>query len=324
MSRASLDKKLEALSALRTLPVTGSTHAQLRKALRDQSNYVCAKAAALAGELELRALMPDLLEIFDRHLAGGSSTDTQCWAKNAIAETLARFGDSDACVFLRGMAHFQAEPIWGGNQDTAVTLRGICALALAQTSITDQEALTRLVDLLGDPEKPVRSDAVRAIALFTSEAVPLLLRLKAIAGDSEAEVTGQCFVSLLEAAPQEHMEFVRTFLKGDDDLSYEAAIALGGCKDPASVQMLTEHFDSAFDATARKVALVGLGTSRHDQAKEFLLSQAGKGAVADAAEAIRALANSRYRDTVEERLREIVSKRRERALANAFAKEFTN
>ncbi|MFN0316606.1 MAG: hypothetical protein ACKVQA_16405 [Burkholderiales bacterium] len=324
MSRASLDKKLEALSALRTLPVTESTHTQLRKALRDQSNYVCAKAAALAGDLELRVLVPDLLEVFDRHLAGASSTDTQCWAKNAIAETLARFGHGDASVFMRGMAHFQAEPIWGGNQDTAVTLRGICALALAQTSIEDQEALTRLVGLLGDPEKPVRTDAVRAIALFTSESVPLLLRLKAIAGDTEAEVTGQCFVSLLEIAPQDHMEFVRTFLKGDDDLSYEATIALGGCKDPASVEVLTEYFDGTAAPAARKVALVGLGTSRHDQAKEFLLAQAEKGTALDAAEAIGALANSRYRDTVEERLREIVGKRRERLVANAFSKEFTS
>ena len=324
MSRASLDKKIEALLALREGPVTDTTHAHLRKALRDPSNYLCAKAAALIGELELRALIPELLEVFDHHLAGGSGTDSQCWAKNAIVETLARFGHSDAAVFLRGMAHFQPEPVWGGSQDTAAALRGSCALALAQTAIDDQEALAKLVDLLGDPEKPVRTDAVRSIAQFTCDSVVLLLRIKAIAGDREAEVTGQCFVSLLEIAPQDHLEWVRAFLKGDDDLSYEAAIALGGCKDPVSVQALTKHFDSAANPGARKVALVGLGTSRHDQAKEFLLAQAESGTASDAAEAIRALANSRYRDTVVERLREIVTKRAERTVSNIFAKEFAS
>ncbi len=322
MSRGSLDKKVEALFALRAVPPTEATSAHLRKALRDKSNYLCAKAAVLVGELEVRALIPELLEVFDRHLAGGSDTDSQCWAKNAIAETLTRFGHSDASVFLRGMAHFQAEPVWGGSQDTAVTLRGSCALALAQTSIEDGEALTRLVDLLGDPEKPVRVEAVRAISLFSTEAVPLLLRLKAIAGDSEAEVTGQCFVSLLELAPQDHLDLVRGFLKGDDDLSYEAAIALGGCKDPASVQALTQYFDSAVDPAARKATLVGLGTSRHDQAKEFLLCQVESGTVSNAAESIRALANSRFREAVMEPMREIVAKRRERTVTNVFTKEF--
>ena len=54
----------------------------------------------------------------------------QCWAKNALAQTLAAFDYQDKELFLAGMRHVQLEPVWGGSSDTAGPLRGLCALAL--------------------------------------------------------------------------------------------------------------------------------------------------------------------------------------------------
>ena len=56
--------------------------------------------------------------------------DPQCWGKNAVAKALKELEHREAAPYLRGTAHIQMEPVWGGQQDTAGPLRGICLLAL--------------------------------------------------------------------------------------------------------------------------------------------------------------------------------------------------
>src|SRR5882724_4485676 len=119
-----LDAKLARLKALREGPHTPAARAELKKALADRSNYVAARAADMVGEFELRDLIPDLLAAFDRFLVNPAKTDPQCLAKNAIAETLSKLGLDDAEFYRKGMRHFQPEPVWGGEQDTAAHLRG--------------------------------------------------------------------------------------------------------------------------------------------------------------------------------------------------------
>ncbi|MGH8629508.1 MAG: hypothetical protein ACREU7_01915, partial [Burkholderiales bacterium] len=195
--REALERKIRALELLRSEPESPSTLEQLRQALKDRSNYFVSKAAALAGDLRLVALEPDLLAAFDRFMANPVKSDPQCWAKNAIAKALKDLDHQDPEIFLRGLAHFQLEPVWGGREDTATALRGTCALALPGCSLDDLEVLRRLVDALADPAKPVRIDAARAIAQLPRPESALLLRLKALVGDSDPEVKGQCFASLL-------------------------------------------------------------------------------------------------------------------------------
>ena len=111
----------------------------MRKALKDRSNYVAAKAAAIAAERQFHSLEPDLLAAFDRFMKDPAKSDPQCWAKNAIAKALKDFSYADPSIFFRGVAHVQLEPVWGGRQDTAATLRGICALALIGTTAASFE-----------------------------------------------------------------------------------------------------------------------------------------------------------------------------------------
>src|SRR5262249_42128286 len=226
--RQAFEKKLQALEALRSAPASPSIVDQLRKALRDRNNYLVSQAAEIVGHLQLESLTADLIDAFDRFLIDPIKTDPQCWAKNAIAKTLKNLEYQDPEIFLKGLSHFQLEPVWGGRSDTAATLRGTCALALIGCRLNPLRVLTHLADALADPEKPVRVDAARAIAQFSQpEGVPLL-RLKALSGDLEPEVVGECFAALLGLGSTEAVSFVAQFLeRRDAEIRIEAASALG-------------------------------------------------------------------------------------------------
>jgi HEAT repeat protein len=257
------DQKLDALLALRGNQNSDDVVLHLRKALRDRSNYYVAKAAALVAELALTSLKPDLVEAFDRFLAGGAKLDPQCWAKQAIAEALAELGHDDPIVFIKGTQHFQPEPVWGGQQDTAVRLRGVCTLALIQCKISEFELLSRLVELLGDPEKGVRIEAVRAIGQCSSRDAGLLLRVKATAGDTEAEVIGQCLTTLLDMNADEHVAYVSRFLNASDDVRFEALAALSECRDPRGAQVLIDSIKRTRDLEIKEEMIWAIGRSRH-------------------------------------------------------------
>ncbi len=197
MSKQAFEKKIEALEALRSASDPAAVPGELRKALRDRNNYLVSKAAELASDLKQDDLIPELITAFDRFMTDPVKSDPQCWAKNAIAKALKNLGHRDAPVFLRGIAHVQPEPVWGGQADSAGTLRGTCALALVDCRLDELEILTHLTDRLADKEMPVRVDAALAIAQFARPEGVLPLRLKAWLGDDEPEVIGQCFTSLM-------------------------------------------------------------------------------------------------------------------------------
>src|SRR6516164_1625298 len=136
---ASLDILRQALPESRVEP--------LRKAFANKNNFIAGKAADLARELNLQELTPDLLRAFDRFFEKAEKSDPQCWAKNAISRALAAFELQEPDVFLRGMRHIQMEPVWGGQSDTAGTLRATSALALVQCRVlTNDDLLKHLVD----------------------------------------------------------------------------------------------------------------------------------------------------------------------------------
>jgi HEAT repeat protein len=236
VGKQAFDKKIEALEALRAAPSSCDTADQLRKALRDRNNYLASKAAALGGELGLKELIPDLETAFDRFLVNAKS-DPQCWAKNAIARALKELEHDAPSLFIRGCKHIQLEPVWGGRADAATALRATCALALAACSMDRAEILRHLVDLLVDPETPVRVDAARAIAQLPGPDSALLLRLKALAGDQAPEVIGQCFTCLLDISPKDSLPLVAGFLDHPNvDLRLEAIAALGPCREPEALK----------------------------------------------------------------------------------------
>lgn len=265
MSKRPFDHKIETLDALRKEPPEdpAAFAATLRKFLADRNNFVVSKAAALAGDFHHGSLIVDLVAAFERFLIDPVSTDPQCWAKNAIAKALKDLGHADAAVYLRGARHIQMEPVWGKKVDSAGTLRGTCLLALLDCHIDDVTMLTYLAEALADPEKTVRADAARALSGAGIPEAAALLRLKALLGDEEPEVTGQCLASLIALQPDAVEFAVRFFDSPEPELQVEAVAALTQSSAPASLPALKDFWNRRLLPEVRQAAHTILAASRY-------------------------------------------------------------
>jgi HEAT repeat protein len=318
VSKAAFDRKLQALEEARS-------GEELRKALGDRSNYYVAKAASRVARLGLVELIPDLTAAFDRFMIDAAKKDPQCWAKNAIVKALKDLGYSDANFFLRALRHFQPEAVWGGTEDTAGTLRGAAALALVACALPRLEILEPLADLLAaDPAKTVRVEAALAIAQLSGADSALLLRFKALTGDKEPEVIGQCLISLLDISP-DYIPFVSRFLDSNHaDVQAEAAAALGTSLDPRAAATLIDFYHRSSDSQLRRAILLSLGASRSSEAADFLLSLIPQAPFDDAGYAVRGLAAGRFREDYRARAEKAVGERGDRKLIGVFEKEFAS
>jgi len=269
--KRNFEEQIAALDALRQLPEDARVES-FRKALAHRNNFLVGKAADLVRDFRIAQLMPELLNAFDRFFENPVKSDPQCWAKNALSRALAALDHQEAEVFLRGMRHIQMEPVWGGSSDTAGTLRATCALALVQCrSLTDADLLTHLVELVGDKEKSVRAEALRAIEQVSSPSASLLLRLRAVIGVDEPEVLGACYGGILRIEGVGAIPWIGRFLATSDDSAAEAALAIAGTHSPEGFNTLQEYFVKADDPWWRSVLLSAIALTRQDAALEFLL-----------------------------------------------------
>ena len=300
------EQQLAALDALRDQAPEARPE-PLRKALAQRNNFIVAKAADLARDFGLAQLIPDMVKAFDRFFEDPNKTDPQCWAKNALSRALAALDHQDAVLFLRGMRHIQLEPVWGGRSDSAATLRGTCALALVQCrSLPDAELLAHLVDLLGDKEKVVRVEAIRAIEQVGATPAALLLRLKAVVGGDEPEVLGAAYGGILHLEGVNAIPWVSRFLDAEDDCAAEAALAIASTRSPQSFQVLRERLGDASDPWFRSVVLSSIALTRQDKAVDFLLELIRTQSL-QAEGAIEALVRAMPSTEVISRLEEVVA-----------------
>lgn len=294
MSKESFDRKLAEVEALRSIPESEALP-KLKKALKDRNNYVAAKAARIASECSWRALIPELVEAFERFLRDPVRSDSQCWAKNAIVKALKDLGFTDATLYIRGTKHFQMEPVWGGRVDTAATLRAASAHALVICPIDSFTVLTHLTDLLADAAPPVRIEAARAIARLSAREGALPLRLKALSGDAEPEVIGHCLISLLNLDTRDHLDFVASFLENDNpDLRIESAAALVESREPRALEILKNFWDKQADPLVKRALLNLFASSPLPESAIFLESVVESASPQISAWAREALNQSRH------------------------------
>ena len=322
MAHRQIEAEVERLNLLREAAPSEAATA-LRKALSDRVNLIVAKAAKMAAEIRLHDLLPDLLHAFDRLFEKPVERDPQCWGKNAISKALVALDHRESAPFLRGIHHIQMEPVWGGEADTAATLRGTCALALPSCSDIARAGIFRhLVDTLADSALPVRSDAVRAIAQMQGDEAILLLRLKARQGDGESEVTGQAFDYLFQLEREQALPFVAEFLQPKlGPVAEEAALALGSSRLPGAAPLLEQSFARQRDPDFRQVLLRSLSSTRQPPALDFLLNLVRNAREADALCAIEALAL--HRDSADIRRQvEHAAGQREPAVREHYKKSF--
>jgi hypothetical protein len=304
--KRAFEEQIATIEALRHEPEKARADG-LRKALKNRNNFIVGKAADLVRELNLAELTLDLLAAYERFFDDPAKTDPQCWAKNALSRALAGFELQDEAVFLRGMKHTQMEPVWGGQSDTAGTLRATCALALVQCrSLTEKTLLEHLVELLADSDKSVRVEVARAIEQIGSPSASLLLRLRATLGSDEPEVLGACYGGVLRIEGGRAIPWAARFLAAADDNAAEAALALAGTHAVEAFEALRESSAKARDPWWRSVLLSAIALTRQDAALEFLLELVRKDGL-DAEPAIEAVLRSIPSTAVIERLEALVA-----------------
>lgn len=264
-------------------------------------------------------MLPDLLSAFGRMFENPNQTDPQCWGKNAVAKALKDLGHTGSKEFLRGLHHVQMEPVWGGQEDTATVVRSTCALALVQcTDITRQQLMRHLVDAFTDDIATVRADIARTLEQMEGEEACLLLRLKALLGDKEPPVTGQVLESLLRLEQDAAVPFVAKFLHSRGEIAEEAALALGGSRLPAALDVLKQTWTDSRVLVPEDVLLRAISTSRQESAIEFLLDIVRSGREREAIAALAALELHRGSGEIREQVASAVASRNEPAIQERF------
>jgi hypothetical protein len=299
----SFDTGLAALQSLADADPS-TTLEPLRKALTHKNNLIVAKAAKLAQQHGHTALTEDLAQAFPRFLQHTPKSDPQCWAKNAIVQALAAFEYQEPELFLAGLTHVQPEPVWGGQEDTAGTLRGHCALALVQCrTLSSTAILTHLAPLFADKILTVQVNAARAVEQIGNDTASLLLRLRAELASGEPELLGACYSGVLRLDGPRAIPWAAKFLpggkQGPDEASAEAAFAIAETRTEQAFETLQAAWKQTRDRDFRSTLLTAIALTRQERAIEFLLGQAAEGSTA----AREALENSAPAPEVLARLR---------------------
>jgi HEAT repeat protein len=311
-----VEAALDAISALRANPDQPDALKQLRAAIGSKISVVASKAAKLACELRKEELVPDLVSAFERFMKEPHKSDKGCRALNEIATALYAMDYAGHEVYLKGIRHVQTEGAYGPPVDNAVPLRAVSALGLVQSRYPD--AMEELVRLVADKELGARIGAVRAIASAGDPASPLLLRLKALIGDSEAEVLGECFLGLLSLAPAKSLAFVAAYLGGDEAVSEAAMLALGATRRADAFEVLRQAWEKPLSTELRKTLLLSIATLRLQEALDFLFSMITDGPQQAAADAITALGLYREDSKIRTAVETAVSSRGGQPLTEAF------
>ncbi len=294
MGKQSFERKLEALELLRSAPEPEALEG-LSRALKQSNNYAVGKAAAIVALRGFTSLLPELLTAFERFIRDPVKSDPQCWAKNAICRALVDLQHNDSAVFLQGIVHEQWEPVFGGREDTAATLRGICALALVSCNLPAFQLLEHFTDLLNDAKWQVRVDATRAVAQLSAWEGSLPLRLKVLLGDPEPAVIGACFAALLALSPIAYLPFVEKHLSHPDpDIQIEAAAVLIESHEPQAFAQIAAFWERQTSLEAKQSLLTFLSNSPNDAAPALLLSIIDSAPERLAIEAMRAMSGSRH------------------------------
>jgi hypothetical protein len=255
--------------------------AYLRRSLTHPSNFIVSKAAKLVADAELIALLPDVLAAYDRYFVDAVKSDPQCWAKNALSNTLVKLGHRSKDAYLRGMRHHQLEPVWGGSSDTAGALRSTCTHALVDCpGISDADLLTALLEPMTDSDKTVRAEAARAIGQVGGVSASLLLRLSALKAkaEPEPEVMGAVYSSLLSIEPVAAIPLVARAMEGGEDAAAEAAFALAEVRSAEALAALLTCWCAGADAWFGSVLLSAIALTRLPEALEFLIAMIARDA----------------------------------------------
>jgi HEAT repeat protein len=270
-------------------PHAPKARAAIGKALGDRSNLVVAAALQVIAEHELGGFEDAMRAAFEHARVDPVRHDPGCRTKMGVVKALDVLREPADELFLLGIRHIQPEPVWGGSQDSAVTLRGMCAMALVNRRHPD--AMIELARLLADPERDARRAAADAVAASgdLQTGVPLLV-LRIRSNEPEPEVLGACFAALLVLAAEQTFDFVVEHLHARNPLVVEAAALALGQERPAGAFTALREFAERSLGDLRRIALLSIAMLRSEAAWTYLLGHVTESSPALARDAIEALA----------------------------------
>jgi HEAT repeat protein len=316
-----IERSLDRLGELRHAEASETAVEEVRQFLRNRSNLIVSKAAKVVRELQLKALIPDLVAAFSKLMKDGPRLDKRCAAVTEIVSALYELNYQEPEPYLAGLKHVQMEASFGPPVDEAAKLRAVSAQGLVRTRHPD--ALTEVTQLLVDREPAARLGAVRALAANGGEAGILLLKLKVLTGDVEPAVIGECFSGLLEASPAKSVPFVAKYIDSDDDdVAQAAMLALGESRLPAAFEVLREKWARTIAMPVRRVLLSAMAASKLDEAIAFLVSLVETASVPTAAAAVEALSIYSRNERVRKSVGDAVSVRSDKTLLERFRQDF--
>ncbi len=316
-----IERALDRLGELRHTDAPETGVEEVRQFLRNRSNLVVAKAAKVARELQIRALVPDMVGAFDKLMTDAPRLDKRCAATTEIVSALYELNYVEPAPYLVGLKHIQMEASFGPPVDEAAKLRAVSAQGLLRTR--HPEALAEVMQLLVDREPAARIGAVRALAVNGGEAGILLLRLKVLTGEAESAVLGECFSGLLEASPVKSVPFVAKYVDFEDgDVAQAAMLALGESRLPAAFEVLRRKWAKTIAMPVRRVLLTAMAVMKLDAAIAFLISLVETESIPAAAAVIEALSIYRGNERVRKAANDAVLARRNQTLADHFKRDF--
>ena len=307
------------LAALDELPAERAAKVEALKRGLAGHYRVAAKAARVAEDALLYELIPSLESSYARFLDKPLKKDPSCVAKKALARALVALDAGNVEFFAAGLTLRQLEPVWGGTADTAADVRASCAMGLVASGYP--RALVELTALLNDAEAAARMGAARAIACGNPREAELLLRAKALAGDAEPQVLGECFTGLLAVEPDESLKFVAGYLTHADEAVRElAALALGESRLDAALAPLKEAWNGVLVGEEfRRALLRAAAAHRSEAAFDWLLGLVGEARVPVAMAIIEALAPYKHDARLMQRLTSALTERGDEALLELVA-----
>lgn len=282
------DPSQQALDEIRALEGEEPSEAgmaRLKKLLAHRSNHVVGRAARLADTWKAERLVPELLAAFDRFMESPVKSDPTCAAKKPIIETLIALGHREPEIYLRGAHHIQMEPVYGGSEDTAATLRGLSGEGLLgcryadlynemTTLLMDANPRTRriAVESLGHTETPQAEMLLRMVVLADRLESEAFLRRKLRPDEEDADIIALAMHGLMSIAPERSLPFVAGFLVAPKPVVMEgAALAIGEARLPESFATLRTAMTRPNGPDLYELALP-MALTRDDEAFDFLLS----------------------------------------------------
>ncbi len=308
------DDKLARIRSLADVP-EGQAIVELRRILGEENAFLIGEAAKMVKTLELRALQEDLVSVCKRLLANEIG-DRGCIAKRCVLDALVTFETHVPDVYLLGLRHEQWEHSFGPPEDTAGSVRGLCAHALVR--IEYSEAIFDVAPLLYDGLPEVRVAAAEALAATGEQICGAILHVRLLAGEQASEVLEAMYRSLLALAPKRYLPVVG---KGLSEGEEAAALALGESRLPAALPVLTRALEKA-SGDLEATVLLSIGLLRLEEATAYLRELVEKAPENRAAKAIEALGLHKYDMRIADRIAEIVKGRKSKKLTAVFTEKF--